>query len=100
MDQIGQALRISLTQGLNRKFDAQRITKAEFEHRSKLFWTVYILERKLSCLIGVPPAIHDEDIAISMPFINTNHTRQMTRALYVELSSQLGQILNGMSRHN
>ncbi|KAG4440570.1 hypothetical protein IFR05_003937 [Cadophora sp. M221] len=69
-DYIGQALHICLTQGLNRRFDAQRITKQEFDHRSKLWWTVYVIERKLSSLVGVPPALHDEDIALSMPPID------------------------------
>jgi proline utilization trans-activator len=81
---------------LNRRYDAQRITWAEFEHRSKLWWTIYIIERKLSSLIGVPSALHDEDIALSMPPIDPAHRKDITVAFHVELSSQLGHILTGM----
>ncbi|KAK0101163.1 hypothetical protein ONS95_012857 [Cadophora gregata] len=93
-DHAGQALRICLTQGLNRRFDAQRITKHEFEHRTKLWWTVYVIERKLSSLVGVPPALHDEDIALSMPSIDPSQRPGLTMAFHIEISSQLGQILN------
>ncbi|KAH7310012.1 fungal-specific transcription factor domain-containing protein [Rhexocercosporidium sp. MPI-PUGE-AT-0058] len=93
-DYIGQALHICLTQGLNRRFDAQRITKQEFDHRSKLWWTVYVIERKLSSLVGVPPALHDEDIALTMPSIDPAHKTSLTMAFHIEVSSQLGQILN------
>ncbi|KAH6715061.1 fungal-specific transcription factor domain-containing protein [Leptodontidium sp. MPI-SDFR-AT-0119] len=93
-DYIGQALHICLTQGLNRRFDAQRITKQEFDLRSKLWWTVYVIERKLSSLVGVPPALHDEDIALSMPSIDPADKSGLTMAFHIEISSQLGQILN------
>ncbi|KAH7378096.1 fungal-specific transcription factor domain-containing protein [Cadophora sp. MPI-SDFR-AT-0126] len=93
-DYVGQALRICLTQGLNRRFDAQRITREEFEHRTKLWWTVYVIERKLSSLVGVPPALHDEDIALSMPSIDPSQKSGLTMAFHIEISSQLGKILN------
>ncbi|PVH75748.1 hypothetical protein DL98DRAFT_592883 [Cadophora sp. DSE1049] len=93
-DYVGQALRICLTQGLNRRFDTQRITRQEFEHRTKLWWTVYVIERKLSSLVGVPPALHDEDIALSMPSIDPSQKPGLTMAFHIEISSQLGQILN------
>ncbi|KAK2628739.1 hypothetical protein QTJ16_001842 [Diplocarpon rosae] len=92
-DYVGQALRITLTQGLNRRYDAQRITPQEFEHRSRLWWTVYTIERKLSSLVGCPPAVHDEDIALPMPLIDPTNMSSLTIALHVDLSSQLGQIL-------
>ncbi|CAL3966147.1 unnamed protein product [Diplocarpon coronariae] len=92
-DYVGQAIRISLTQGLNRRYDAQRITPQEFEHRSRLWWTVYTIERKLSSLVGVPPSVHDEDIALPMPPIDPTNISDLTIALHVNLSSQLGRIL-------
>lgn len=54
-----------------------------------------MIERKLSCLVGVPPALHDEDIALSMPTIDPAPGSGLTMALHIEISSQLGQILNG-----
>lgn len=88
-------MRIGSAHGLNRRFDSQRITRKEFEHRSRLWWTIYIIDRKLSSLIGVPPTIHDDDIALPKPTIDTDNGKEIAMAFHVELSSQLGQILNG-----
>jgi proline utilization trans-activator len=81
---------------MNRRFDAYHLPQQEFEHRSKLWWTIYIIDRKLSSLVGIPTALHDEDIAIPMPLIGLTQNQDSTFALHVELSSQMGQMLNGM----
>jgi proline utilization trans-activator len=82
---------------MNRRFDAYHLPQHEFEHRSNLWWSIYIIDRKLSSLVGVPTALHDEDIALPLPCINSAHNQDSTFALHVELSSQLGQMLNGLS---
>ncbi|KAH8666869.1 hypothetical protein BX600DRAFT_511761 [Xylariales sp. PMI_506] len=38
------------------------------EQAKRSFWTLYILDRWLSLLMGRPPAIHDEAIRLSPPF--------------------------------
>jgi hypothetical protein len=81
---------------MNRRFDAYHLPQHQFEHRSKLWWTIYIIDRKLSSLVGVPTALHDEDIALPMPPMNGGRNQNSTFALHVELSSQLGQMLNGV----
>lgn len=37
------------------------------ERGKRVFWTLYILDRELSCLLGRPPAIPDHAITLSMP---------------------------------
>lgn len=92
--QAGNAMGMCLTLGLNRRHDAARISQTEFSHRSNLFWTVYVIDRKLSSLIGVPPRLHDEDIALSRPdFATDGSVVKNIMVFHVELSSQLGQIL-------
>ncbi|KAL3417228.1 hypothetical protein PVAG01_11228 [Phlyctema vagabunda] len=91
---IGQAARMCLIHGMNRVYDAKRISLSEFEHRSKLWWTVYIVDRKLSSLVGVPSAVHDADIAVARPSMDGTKSKTLTFSLHVELSSQLGRILN------
>ncbi|RDW67041.1 hypothetical protein BP5796_09790 [Coleophoma crateriformis] len=93
-DSIGRAARMGLTHGFNRVYDAKRITYEEFEHRSRLWWTVYIIDRRLSSLVGVPSSVLDEDIAVSRPTLSGPDGKDLTFALHVETSSQLGQILN------
>ncbi|KAI4591445.1 hypothetical protein KJ359_001039 [Pestalotiopsis sp. 9143b] len=91
---LGDAIGMCLALGLNRKHDASRISHAEFTHRSKLFWTAYVLDRKLSSLIGVPPRLHDEDIGLTRPsLVTATNTSEMIMAFHIDLSSQLGDVL-------
>lgn len=69
----------------------------EFTHRSKLFWTAYVIERKLCSLIGVPPKLHDEDIGLPKPTLAAaNSVPEIIMVFHVDLSSQLGEILQGL----
>lgn len=95
--QIDQAVRLCYSHCMHREFDPSLNTENEFEHRSKLWWTVYIIERKLCSLIGAPSALFDEDLCLELPSIDdTRDKSSLSRAFHVRISSQLGQILNGM----
>ena len=45
------------------------------QQRRKLFWSVYIFERKSALVLGRPFAISDKDVDISMP---DDDTQQVT----------------------
>ncbi|RDW77513.1 hypothetical protein BP6252_05566 [Coleophoma cylindrospora] len=91
---IRQASCIAAANGLNRRYDEKRHTSAEFQYRTKLWWTIYVIERKLSSLIGVSPGLPDEDIALRRPAITGSNEEELPMAFHVEISSQLGHILN------
>ncbi|KAJ5718839.1 uncharacterized protein N7483_009921 [Penicillium malachiteum] len=97
---IGLAMRISITHGMERKWDTLRNTREEFEHRSRLWWSVYVIDRKLSSLIGVVPGFSDTDISLPMPDTdNIHHDEDLALGLHVEVMSQLGHILNVIYGH-
>ncbi|QLQ80636.1 hypothetical protein HG537_0D06370 [Torulaspora globosa] len=64
---FGQALKASLIVGMH--VDAQResLTRYELEHRRRLWWTVYMFERMLSCKAGLPLSFMDETISTELP---------------------------------
>lgn len=37
------------------------------EHRNRVFWTAFILDRLWACKLGCPPAVQDEDIQVDLP---------------------------------
>lgn len=73
----------------------------QYQHRLKLWWTVYILERRLSTLMGTPPLLNDEeDISVPLPdFIGTSEPNSATRilTLHVTLSRVLGKVVKGLT---
>ncbi|KAL2830427.1 fungal-specific transcription factor domain-containing protein [Aspergillus pseudoustus] len=97
---IGLAVRICVANGLERRWDSRRNTREEFEHRSKLWWSIYVIDRKLSSLIGVVPAISDDDISLSKPDIDAvGGDEDRSTAFHVEIMSQLGHVLNVVYGH-
>lgn len=92
--QSRQAICIGQSQGLNRRFDSSRWTVYEFEHRAKLWWTLYVIDRKLSSLVGIS-GMHDEDIALPIPALKSTQGIEHTMLFHVQISSYLGQVLDG-----
>lgn len=57
---ITTAMHISIMQGIHRGCGTD-------EHGKRIFWTVYVLDRWISCLMGRPPTIMDDAIRLDGP---------------------------------
>lgn len=47
--------------------ETQMRDAGEREHRNRIWWTAYTLERMWAAKLGYPPAIRDEDIEVNLP---------------------------------
>jgi proline utilization trans-activator len=57
--------------GLHRKTpDNSTIAPPEREHRIRVWWTVYTLDRLMSSKVGLPTMIQDTDIDVQLPSKN------------------------------
>jgi len=64
----GLALRLSLTLGMHRKIPKDSgMSAPEREHRIRVWWTCYALDRIYTSKIGLPIMLRDEDIDVQMP---------------------------------
>lgn len=91
---IGQALRISVTKVLNKKFP-EALRSSNFEYQRRLWWTVYCIDRKCAAMLGSPSVMRDDDISIPFPEIKPGDESQNAFAIHAILSSHLGKILDG-----
>lgn len=65
---ISDAARNGVTIGMHHNIPkAQLPDEVEREHRVRLWWTIYILDREWSAKLGFPIQLLDKDIYISMP---------------------------------
>lgn len=62
----GMAVRTALTIGIQ-KNDCQGLSLSETEHRNRLFWTLYGIDRYCSAKLGYPLSIPDELITADLP---------------------------------
>ncbi|KAM7184250.1 fungal-specific transcription factor [Naviculisporaceae sp. PSN 640] len=71
---IGMALRMAISLGLHQEVKSSsdqpvvhEIDEAVREHRRRVWWSIYSLDRILSAKSGNPITIQDEDIGVALP---------------------------------
>lgn len=64
---IGLALRMAISLGLHQEVMDQAISTEEREHRRRVWWSVYSMDRLLSLTLGRPFSIQDVDINLALP---------------------------------
>ncbi|KUL88783.1 hypothetical protein ZTR_03522 [Talaromyces verruculosus] len=64
----GAAVRLATIMGLHLNIpETQMRDTGEREHRNRIWWTAYTLERMWAAKLGYPPAIRDDDIEVNLP---------------------------------
>lgn len=95
--QLGTGLRIALSQGFHRDLSGD-LDNAEVIRLRSVWWTLYILDRKFSSLMGAPSSIHDSDITASLPVPNFSVQKAKALDMHVKLSRLIAQVLNSKCR--
>lgn len=70
------------------------LDEAHIQRCLNAFWTVYILDRQMSSLMGVPLALKDSEISSQLPTFPAAPQKSMALQLHVRLSKTIAQILN------
>lgn len=63
----GVALRLSIMHGLCRGAEGNALKRSEKTHRNRLWWTIYMQERRLAAATGNPVGVLDENITTDLP---------------------------------
>jgi len=65
--EIGQGLRQSINIGLHQKFKDGARDAATREHRKRVFWCVYNVDRMIASKSGYPASIQSDEIEVDFP---------------------------------
>jgi len=95
---VGQALRIALAEGMHTNMEDQGLDETHVQRSRNVWWTVYILDRQMSSLMGVPLAVRDEDITASLPTFSGSVHKSIALELNVKFSRIISHILNSKAR--
>ncbi|KAI1278583.1 fungal-specific transcription factor domain-containing protein [Xylaria sp. FL0933] len=93
---IGQAMSMALSQGLHRELVGDDLTDEDIERHHAVWWTIYILDRRFSSLMGAPNLIRDEDITVPLPDFEQNSYSAKARSLQVALARLHAQVLSSV----
>ncbi|KAL0943278.1 zn 2cys6 transcription factor [Colletotrichum truncatum] len=64
---VGTAVRLALTLGCNLPFSEQQCLPSERAHRTRIWWTVYMLDQRISAGLGLPASVDDRQITFDLP---------------------------------
>ncbi|KAG4291299.1 hypothetical protein FPRO06_03185 [Fusarium proliferatum] len=82
------ALRLSLGLSLHKSGSYRSQKRSEAVHRNRLWWSIYMQERRLAAAVGFPMSISDTEITASQP---TDHIGYQSAAA-IAVNAKLAQI--------
>ncbi|KAG5770177.1 hypothetical protein H9Q72_002842, partial [Fusarium xylarioides] len=91
---LGIGLRIALSQGLHRDIAGESADDPEVRRYRNAWWTLYILDRKFSSLMGAPSSVQDSDISVPVPGDQITPRRSSSLEMHIKLSRLKTKVLN------
>lgn len=86
--------------GLHLCIDSSHIPDADVrEHRNRVWWTIYVLDRMVSSKIGLPTTISDEDISVVLPSTaSRTHPEDFTDSSVLTAQVHLARVAGKMTK--
>ncbi|KAL4871699.1 hypothetical protein BDV12DRAFT_18414 [Aspergillus spectabilis] len=89
----GMGLRIAILMNLHRDSGGTSLKRSEKAHCNRLWWTIYMQERRLAAATGNPPGIQDEAVRVSYPDTSPGFTSPAALNLNIRIAKTTGEIL-------
>ena len=81
-------------EGLHTELPEEQLNARTIRRMQHLWWTIYIMDRYFSSSVGVPIALHDNEITTALTSPKDSSQRDATLSLQVKLSHLLSTVLN------
>lgn len=69
---------------------------AEVDRYRNAWWTLYILDRKFSSLMGAPSSVQDSDISVPVPGQLAGSRKSNALDMHIKLSRLIAKVLNSV----
>ncbi|KAL4875811.1 hypothetical protein BJY04DRAFT_151626 [Aspergillus karnatakaensis] len=90
---ISTALRLAVSHGYHRKSSTAHYLQSEATHINRLWWSIYLQERRLAAATGSPPGINDAVIEQQLPIDSIGFTQAAPMRTSIKLARVYGQII-------
>ncbi|TEA15283.1 putative transcriptional regulatory protein [Colletotrichum sidae] len=91
---ISSALRLATAHGFHRTSGTKHLLQSEKVHLNRLWWTVYMQERRLAAATGNPSGISDDVIEIDMPNDSPGFPPALPLRTNIRIARVTGRILS------
>lgn len=88
-------MRIALSQGMHTDMPLEHLGEKIVERSRKLWWTVYVLDREMTSLMGLPQTIHDDDVHPQLPHFSGSTHRVAALHMQIRLCRTIASINRG-----
>ncbi|KIL92352.1 hypothetical protein FAVG1_04762 [Fusarium avenaceum] len=86
------ALRLSLSLSLHKSASHQKSKRSEAVHRNRLWWSIYMQERRLAAAVGFPVSVSDRAITTAHPSDQIGYPSAAAIEVNVKLAQITGRI--------
>ncbi|KAL4777703.1 hypothetical protein BDW60DRAFT_7963 [Aspergillus nidulans var. acristatus] len=89
---IGQAMRIALAQGMHTDMPVQHLGEALVQRCRKIWWTIYVLDRQMTSLMGLPQSIQDSQIHPQLPSFPGSPQKVVALSMQIRMCQIIAEI--------
>ncbi|KAK9779929.1 putative Fungal-specific transcription factor domain-containing protein [Seiridium cardinale] len=93
---IGQAIRTALSYGMHTDMPVAQLGEGHVQRCRKIWWTIYVLDRQMTSLMGEPQSIQDGDIHCQLPVFHDSNQRTTTLDMHIKLARVIAEINNSI----
>ncbi|KAH6981645.1 hypothetical protein BKA56DRAFT_719715, partial [Ilyonectria sp. MPI-CAGE-AT-0026] len=97
---IGTAVRLAIGLGCSIPYDEQQGLPSEICHRSRVWWTAYMLDRRLSAALGLPTGADDRQLRADLPRPSAGFQPPMPLIINIQIARITGEIMTSFYGNN
>jgi proline utilization trans-activator len=83
--------------GMHTDMPVAQLGEDHVQRCRKIWWTVYVLDRQITSLMGSPQSVQEEDIHCQLPVFLESNQRTTTLDMHIKLARVIAEIHNSMS---
>lgn len=89
-------MRVALGQGMHTDMPVDQLGDRIVERSRRIWWTVYVLDREMTSLMGLPQSVHDDDIHPALPHYGGSTQRVAALHMQIRLCRSIASVGRGM----
>ncbi|KAB8259049.1 hypothetical protein BDV32DRAFT_150761 [Aspergillus pseudonomiae] len=89
---IGQAARIAQAQGMHTNMSAEHLGDAIVQRCRRIWWTIYILDRQMTSLMGLPQSIRDDQLHHQLPYFPGSPQKAIALSMQIKVCQIMDEI--------
>ncbi|KAJ5889418.1 hypothetical protein N7504_010228 [Penicillium tannophilum] len=89
---IGSAMRMAMAEGMHTQMPVEYLGEDLVQRCRKIWWTVYILDREMTSLMGLPQSIGDDHINTLLPAFPGSAQRTAGINMHIKISRIIAEI--------